>query len=157
MNSRRLMLPDHFVGDGEHRWRHRDVERSRGLSVDDEFEFGKLCDCEVGGLRTIEDAASVDADSTIHVRHVGSVTHQPADFDITTVRKNHRNAFARRQDGKLHAATVEEAVGSDEEGIEVLVRKGCIDIAARRGVEDLNFQPGGGRGFLDLPQRSLRG
>ena len=127
-------LLDHLVGDGEHRWRHHDVERSRGLKVDDEFEFGKLCDREVGGFRAIEDAASVDANSTKQFRDVGSVTHQPADFDITTVRKSHRNAVVRRQDGKLHAATVEESVGSDEEGIEALVRKGRIDLADRRGL-----------------------
>jgi hypothetical protein len=44
---------DHIVGDGEHRWRHHDVERLRGLKVDDEFEFCKLCDREVGGLRAV--------------------------------------------------------------------------------------------------------
>src|SRR5450759_4482116 len=136
-------LFDNLVGDGEHRGRHHDVERSRGLKVDDEFEFGKLGDREVGGLCAIEDAASVDADSTKHVRDVGSVAHQPADFDITTVRKSHRNAVVRRQDGNLYAAAVEESVSSDEEGIETLGRKGRRDLADRLGVEDLSLQPDG--------------
>src|ERR1039458_7882120 len=67
------------------------------------------------------------------------------------------SSVVRRQDGKLHAATVEESVGSDEEGIEALVRKGRIDLADRRGFEDLDLQPDGMGGFLPLPQRSLGG
>jgi hypothetical protein len=53
-----------------------------------------------------------------------------------------RNPVARRQGGKLQTAVDEEAVASDEEGIGALARKGgkgLIDLAARAGVEDLEF------------------
>ena len=60
----------------------------------------------------------------------------------------------------MHAAAGEERVGSDEEGIGALARKGGkgrIDLADRRGVEDLDLQPDGGGGFLHVPQRGLGG
>ena len=43
---------------------------------------------------------------------------------------------------------------ADEEGIEVLARKGSkgrIDLADRTGIEDLDLQPNGGGGFLHFP------
>jgi hypothetical protein len=43
-------LFDDLVGDGEHTWRHLDVERSRRLQVDDELELGRLHDRQVGGF-----------------------------------------------------------------------------------------------------------
>ena len=59
---------DHLVGDGEHPWRHLDAERSRSLKVDDKLEFGRLQHRQVGGLRALEDVASIDADLTKRVR-----------------------------------------------------------------------------------------
>jgi hypothetical protein len=50
----------------------------------------------------------------------------------------------------LYAAAVEEPVGGDEEGIGALERKtgkGRIDLADRRGVEDMDLQPDGRGGF----------
>ena len=35
-------LFDDLVGDGEHPWRHLDVERSRRLKIDDELKLGRL-------------------------------------------------------------------------------------------------------------------
>jgi hypothetical protein len=43
-------LFNNLVGGGEQPGRHFDAERSRRLKVDDEFEFGRLHDRQVGGL-----------------------------------------------------------------------------------------------------------
>jgi hypothetical protein len=58
----------------------------------------------------------------------------------------------------LHGAADEERIGSDEESIGALVRKGGkgrIDLAYRAGVEDPDLQPNGESGFLNVPQRGL--
>ena len=60
----------------------------------------------------------------------------------------------------MHAAAGEECVGSDEEGIGALARKGGkgrIDLAARAGVEDMDLQPDGAGSFLHVPQCGLGG
>ena len=130
MNSRRYWITS--SASGEQRRRHLDAERPRRLQVDDELELGRLHDRQVGGLGALEDAAGIDADLTKRVCEVGSVAHQPAGCDVLTLRISRRNPVARRQGGKLHAAAVEECVGSDEEGIGALARKGGkgrIDLA----------------------------
>src|SRR3974390_952155 len=144
-------LLDRLVDDRQYPWRHLDAERPRRLKVDNELEFGRLHDREVGGLRAFENVAGIDADLTIHDREGGSVAHQPAGRDIFTVRISRRKPVARRQGGKLPAAAGEECVAGYEEGIGALARegsKGRIDLTNRRGVEYLDFQPDGGGGFL---------
>jgi hypothetical protein len=58
-SSARASSFNHLVGDGKHRWRHLDAERSRRVKVDNELEFGRLRDREVGGLRAFENAAGL--------------------------------------------------------------------------------------------------
>src|ERR1700686_5041141 len=92
------------------------------------------------------------------VRDVGFVAHQPADCDDITVRISRWNPVTRRQGSKLPAAVEEECVGSDEEGIGALARKGGkgrIDLTDRTGVEYLDLQPDGGAGFLRLSRCDL--
>ena len=53
---------------------------------------------------------------------------------------------------------MKKCVGSDEEGIGALARKGGkgrIDLADRAGVEDMDLQPDGAGGFLHVPQCGL--
>ena len=66
MNSRVASF-DHLVGGDEQRRRHGEAEHLGGLAIDDELELGRLHDRQVGGLRALEDAASVGADLTIGV------------------------------------------------------------------------------------------
>src|SRR5262245_42922635 len=50
--------------------------------------------------------------------------------------------MTRGHDGELHAPTVEERVGSEEQGIAPLTGKRCergVDLAAGAGVEDIDF------------------
>src|SRR5215471_10980026 len=153
-----MCLLDHLVGNGKYGWRHLDAECSRGLHVDDELEFGRLQHRQVSGLGAFEDIAGIDADLTKGVSEVGSVTHQPAGFHRLTDRVSRWNLVPRRQSGKLHTATDQEGIASDEQNIEALARKcgkGCIDLADRTGVEDLDLQPHGGSGLLYLAHRGL--
>jgi hypothetical protein len=58
----------------------------------------------------------------------------------------------------LHTAAVEKCVGSNEEGIGALARKGGkgrIDLAAGAGFVDLNLQPDGAASFLHLTRCRL--
>src|ERR1700732_4831831 len=67
---RRSLSFDHLVGEAKQPRRHFDVERSRRLMVDDELKLGRPHNREVGGFRTLEDAAGIDADLTICVSEV---------------------------------------------------------------------------------------
>jgi hypothetical protein len=46
---------DHLVSAKEDRSWHRNADRSRGLEIDDELEFGDLLDRQVGGLGAAQD------------------------------------------------------------------------------------------------------
>jgi hypothetical protein len=151
-------LLNYLVGGGQQRFRDGDAKRLGRLEVDDELEPGWLHDRQVGGLDAIENAAGIDADLTIHVREVRSIAHQPAGSHSITIRINRRNTFARRQGDNLYAAADEEYFGSHEEGIGAVARKGgkgCIDLADRRSIEDMDLQPDGAGSFLHLPQSGL--
>ena len=103
--------------------RHSMPSALRRFQVDDELEFGRLQHRQVGRLGALEDVAGIDADLMKHIREVGAVAHQAAGRDNVAVLIGSRKSVARRQGGKLHAATVEETVGTDEEGIGPLARK----------------------------------
>jgi hypothetical protein len=59
---------NHLVGAREQRGRHGEPEHPCGPKVDDELEFGRQLNRQVGGLLALEDA--------IHIRG-----RQPKDFD----------------------------------------------------------------------------
>ena len=68
-----VSLFDQFVGGDEQLFRHSKAEHPGGLGVDDQLELARLHDRQVGGLRTFEDAPSVEADLRLRIRDVGSV------------------------------------------------------------------------------------
>ena len=52
-------LFDHFVGAGEHRWRHVEAERLRSLEVDHGFVFHRRLHGQVGGPLAFEDTINI--------------------------------------------------------------------------------------------------
>src|SRR5215467_13556764 len=109
--------------------------------IDNQLELARLQNRQVRGFRTLEDAAGVEADLTIRIQNVSSITHQPAGFGNLTKTSCHGNRMVRRQVGKLHAPAVEKRVVAEEEGIDTLAykrREGGIDLGAGAGVENLD-------------------
>jgi hypothetical protein len=78
MQCSRPQLFDHLVGAGEQRRGHLNAEQSRRLRVDDEHEFARLQDRQVGGLFAFEDAADIAASLTNLVWNVPAVAHHVA-------------------------------------------------------------------------------
>ena len=74
-------LLDCLVDAGEQLRRHLKAECLGRLHVDDELEFCCLDDRQISRLRSLQDLTGVNADLTIHVRNIASITHQPAHFD----------------------------------------------------------------------------
>src|SRR3974377_1506217 len=73
-------LLDHFVGGGEQRWRQDNAEHPCRLMVDDELELRRPLDWQVCRVCSLEDPAGIEADLTIRIPNVRSISHQTADF-----------------------------------------------------------------------------
>src|SRR6516225_8212780 len=134
-----VTLFDHLVGNREHRRRHLDIKSARRLQVDGEIEFSRLLNGEVGRFGTLKDVAGVQANLMGNFGKVSSIAHQPTRCHHGSIRKSRRDSFARGQYGKLCAATVEESIGGNKEGIGALLGKagkGCIDLTNCRGIQD---------------------
>src|SRR5215211_1065597 len=137
-------LFNHLVGGREQRLRHGKTEHPRYSRVDDELELGRLQDRQVGGLRTLEDAASVDTGLPIGIVDVDSVADQTAGLDGLSRRKRCWNRMTGRQGGKLHAPDREEGIRADEQRVGLLARQSCerrIYVATAADIEDSNMQP----------------
>ncbi len=83
---------------------------------------------------------------------------QSAGCNKITDRIGRRNPVACCQGSKLHGAADKKCIGSNEEGIGALARKGSkgrIDLSDCRGVEDLNLQPDAGGRFLHVAHCGL--
>ena len=68
-------LFDHLVGDGKQRRGHFEAHHPGRLSVDDQLKLARLHDRQVRGPRAFENTTGVDADLTIAVQDVRSVTY----------------------------------------------------------------------------------
>jgi len=98
---------------------------------------------QIGGLGALEDLTTVGSDLTKHVRRIGRVAHQPADFDKVTTGIGCGNSIARSERRKLDAPAGKEDVASDVQGIGPVGHEGGegrLNLAAGAGVEDLNLQ-----------------
>jgi hypothetical protein len=57
---RKAELFDHLVGGSEQGRRNGEAEHRGGLDVEDQLELARLYNRQVGGLRTLEDAADIN-------------------------------------------------------------------------------------------------
>src|SRR5262249_26042551 len=79
-----------------------------------------LLDCTTGrsaGLAPFQDAAGIDTELAKRIHDVGSITHQPANFDKVARRIDRREPVERRQLDHLDTPGIQESVGPDEQGI----------------------------------------
>ena len=79
------------------RLRHGEAESFRGLEVDDQLEFHRLLDGQVGWPFALENPAGVDAGKAICIDEIGSVTDQPTCGDEFTKLVARGNCVAGRR------------------------------------------------------------
>src|ERR1035438_88801 len=68
---------DHLVGDGEQPGRQREAERLGSLEVDDQLEFDRLHDRQIGGLLALEDPPGVDSPLAVGVHDAVAIAQYP--------------------------------------------------------------------------------
>src|SRR5262249_16608983 len=115
-----------------------------------------LLDCTTGrsaGLGPLQDAAGIDTELAKRIHDVGSITHQPANFDKVARRIDRREPVERRQLDHLDTPGIQESVGPDEQGIGPIapdILEGGIDLAAGASVENLDLYSHGPSGPFHL-------
>src|SRR5262245_55561400 len=106
---------DHLVGAGKQAIRNGESERLGGLEVDDEVDLPGLIDWQVGRLRTLENAAGVEADVAVRLRKIAPVAHQPASCGKSAKLIDRGHRLAERQGRKLFDPSIEVYVRGDHE------------------------------------------
>src|SRR5260370_15614613 len=76
---------DHLVSAQQKRLRNFEAERLGGRKVDDEFEFGRLLDRDVGGLRTAQNFVYKFGGASEQVRKARPIAHQTPRFDVSAM------------------------------------------------------------------------
>src|SRR5215472_13373860 len=140
-------LLDHLVGNGQQRWRHRKIDRSRGMQVDDELEFGRLHHRQVGRLLALKDAPGIDPDLAILVQDVRAVAHQAAGFGKDAIVIDRRHNVARCENRELEPAVVERRTVIDQNALETVFHEACkgrVDLTIAARLESLDVEPDGG-------------
>src|SRR5262249_15977305 len=82
---------------GEERRGDFDAQTLGGLQIDDQFEFRRQRDWQVGWLLALENPPGVDTNLSIGLREAPTVAHQAAGRDVLTQRVNSRQRTARRR------------------------------------------------------------
>src|SRR5262245_26021530 len=121
MNSRRFIRSPRRRG----RASSADFQAKRpgGRKIDDELEFDRLHDRQVGWLGTFENTTRIVAELPIYLRQARSVAHQAADLRVVAHIINGWKRMARRQRGELDLPAVEERVGCNHERVGLVADK----------------------------------
>ena len=131
-------LFDHLIGGHLHDQRHREPKRPRCLEIDDELEFHRLLDRQVGRLFTFENPPGVAASEAKGIGNTRAVTDQSANVGKLSQIIDCRERMARCEPDQLIAPTQEERIGAYDDGINMLLnetREGCVDIAFAAGIQ----------------------
>src|SRR5262249_23275570 len=98
-----------------HRAWDREPERLGSLEIDDQLEFGRLLDRQIGRLVALENPPGIDARPAKGVRNVVAVTAQSAIRGILTKAINPRNGMPRREPYELIAPGEKKGAAADDE------------------------------------------
>ena len=149
---------DYLVGARKKRWRHSEAERLSSLEVDHEFEFGRLHDWQIGRLLASENAAGVDASLTKRIGSVRAVAHEFALRYKLAPDVGRWHLMSSSQCNKLRAPIVEEWIGSNHEGVDMLLVNSCEngrEVAFSAGLQDKKLAAKSARSGLQFRQLRL--
>jgi hypothetical protein len=79
-------LFDHLVGGYLQALRHREAKRLGGFEVDDQFEFRRLLDGQIGRLRSSEHFRDVLGRHRSHFAEIGAIGDETTGIDRFTER-----------------------------------------------------------------------
>ena len=104
---------DHLVGDSKQRRRNGEAKCLGGFEVDDQLEFHRLLDWQVGWPFALENSARVDAGKAICSDEIGSVTDQATCGDEFTKLVARGNCVAGRRRNQLFASAQEKRIAGN--------------------------------------------
>src|SRR5215475_15867401 len=136
----RARLFDHLVGEREQHRRNRQAERLGGLQIDDEIEFNRLLDRQIGRLRSAQNPVNITSGAPELVNKVYSIGHQTSRFNIVTRAVHRRQSSVECQRINANAVGVYKRIGRDIKR----VRATCDRIKHRRNIFSTpDFKDGG--------------
>jgi hypothetical protein len=112
------------------------------LAIDDQLEFGRLQDRQVGGLLALENPAGVDAGLTVRFLSIAAVAHQTSGRGERAPLEDRGYSVVDRQCGELLGPAVEDCIGADHERAGSQLGQGCedrIEIAFGVGMQDMQL------------------
>src|SRR5205814_7944668 len=90
--------------------RHGEPERLGGFEVDQQLEFGRLLDRQIGGLLALEDLPGINTGLAEHPGDARSKADQAAGDDETAEFTDHRNRMAECQGHELVVSATDEPI-----------------------------------------------
>ena len=136
----------HFVGTVLNRLRHGDAQRFRGLEVDDQLDFHRLLNRQIGGPLSLENPARVDPDLTGRFSEAAAVAHKAASGGELTKLGDRRHRVTSRQCTELFVPADEECIWSDHERTNSQLRQRSenrIEVTLSAGMKNMELQPEG--------------
>src|SRR5262252_7076151 len=111
----RAGLLDHFIGAGDEGGWNRDTERLRRLEINDQLEFVRSLNGQVGRFCPFQDAAHIVCRLAIGVGQVAAVAHEASEHRILSPRiAPHHRVMGGERNNAL-APAVEEWVAFDND------------------------------------------